>query len=93
MTYDDNKAALFAVFDGHGKNWKIKVNFFYYSHLHTIFFSGGAEVAKYAAEHFPDFLKNMDAYKKGEFEQALSSAFLEFDAKLITGNDNDLSDI
>lgn len=43
---------------------------------------GGAEVAKYTVGHFPDFLKNHNDYKNGNYEKALEEAFLEFDKRL-----------
>lgn len=43
---------------------------------------GGSEVAAYAAEHLPTFVKN-DLYKKGDYEKALVKAFLDFDETLI----------
>ncbi|KAJ1530442.1 hypothetical protein ONE63_005347 [Megalurothrips usitatus] len=43
---------------------------------------GGHEVAAYCAEHLPKFLKDMDAYKKGEVLEALKQAFLGFDETL-----------
>lgn len=45
---------------------------------------GGHEVAAYSAQHLPEYLKNCEAYKKGDFAQALKDAFLEFDATLTT---------
>jgi hypothetical protein len=45
---------------------------------------GGHEVATYSAEHLPQYLKNCEAYKKGDYTQALKDAFLEFDATLTT---------
>lgn len=44
---------------------------------------GGSEVALYCSQKLPDFLKNVEAYKKGEFEQALKDAFIGFDATLV----------
>ncbi|XP_041450227.1 probable protein phosphatase CG10417 [Drosophila obscura] len=44
---------------------------------------GGAEVAQYCADKLPEFLKNLDAYKKGQFGQALKDAFLGFDKTLL----------
>ncbi|KAJ4445609.1 hypothetical protein ANN_12291, partial [Periplaneta americana] len=43
---------------------------------------GGHEVATYSAQHLPQYLKNCEAYKKGDYVQALKDAFLEFDATL-----------
>lgn len=45
---------------------------------------GGHEVAVYTAQHLPQYLKNCEAYKKGDYTQALKDAFLEFDATLTT---------
>lgn len=45
---------------------------------------GGAEVAKYTVEHLPDFIKNHPLYKEGKYEEALETAFIEFDAILRT---------
>ncbi|KAJ4445608.1 hypothetical protein ANN_12290, partial [Periplaneta americana] len=44
---------------------------------------GGHEVATYSAQHLPQYLKNSEAYKKGDYVQALKDAFLGFDATLI----------
>ncbi|XP_055319392.1 probable protein phosphatase CG10417 isoform X2 [Sitodiplosis mosellana] len=44
---------------------------------------GGSEVALYCSQKLPEFLKNVNAYKKGEFEQALKDAFIGFDATLV----------
>ncbi|XP_076755830.1 putative protein phosphatase CG10417 isoform X1 [Xylocopa sonorina] len=43
---------------------------------------GGHEVATYCARNLPDFIKQTDAYKKGDIRQALIDAFLGFDATL-----------
>jgi len=43
---------------------------------------GGHEVAAYCADHLPDFLKNTEAYQKGDFEKALIDAYLGFDLLL-----------
>jgi hypothetical protein len=45
---------------------------------------GGHEVATYTAQHLPQYLKNCEAYKQGDYAQALKDAFLEFDATLTT---------
>lgn len=45
---------------------------------------GGHEVAEYCAENLPDFIKNTESYKTGDYEKALRDAFLEFDATLAT---------
>lgn len=43
---------------------------------------GGAEVAKYAAQQLGSFIKSLDKYKEGRYEEALEEAFLKFDALL-----------
>ncbi|XP_076161491.1 putative protein phosphatase CG10417 [Ptiloglossa arizonensis] len=43
---------------------------------------GGHEVATYCARNLPDFIKQTDAYKRGDIRQALIDAFLGFDATL-----------
>lgn len=43
---------------------------------------GGHEVATYCASNLPEFIKQTEAYKKGEIRQALIDAFLGFDATL-----------
>lgn len=43
---------------------------------------GGHEVAQYCAQNLPQFLKKCEAYKKGDYVQALKDAFLGFDATL-----------
>ncbi|EZA47064.1 hypothetical protein DMN91_001451 [Ooceraea biroi] len=43
---------------------------------------GGHEVATYCASNLPDFIKETEAYKKGDIRQALIDAFLGFDATL-----------
>ncbi|XP_059057041.1 uncharacterized protein LOC131850720 isoform X2 [Achroia grisella] len=45
---------------------------------------GGAEVATYCSQKLPEFIKNTDAYKSGEFIKALEDAFLGFDANIAT---------
>ncbi|XP_043253841.1 probable protein phosphatase CG10417 [Colletes gigas] len=44
---------------------------------------GGHEVATYCARKLPDFIKQTDAYKRGDIRQALIDAFLGFDATLV----------
>ncbi|KAH8372724.1 hypothetical protein KR009_004045 [Drosophila setifemur] len=44
---------------------------------------GGAEVAQYCADKLPEFLKSLDAYKRGQIEKALKDAFLGFDKTLL----------
>ncbi|ALC40683.1 CG10417 [Drosophila busckii] len=56
--------------------------------LNTSFFAvydghGGAEVAQYCADKLPEYLKGLNAYKRGQFEQALKDAFLGFDKTLL----------
>ncbi|KYN02659.1 PREDICTED: probable protein phosphatase CG10417 [Cyphomyrmex costatus] len=43
---------------------------------------GGHEVATYCARNLPDFIKQTEAYKKGDIRQALIDAFLGFDETL-----------
>ena len=43
---------------------------------------GGHEVATYCARNLPDFIKETEAYKRGDIRQALIDAFLGFDATL-----------
>lgn len=45
---------------------------------------GGAEVAQYTVEHFPNFLKEQPLYKEGKYKEALEKAFVDFDALLRT---------
>lgn len=45
---------------------------------------GGFEVAKYAAQHLPSFIKKNASYKNGDYEKALKEAFMEFDKALLT---------
>lgn len=45
---------------------------------------GGAEVAKYCALKLPQFIKDLQAYKDGDFNKALEEAFLGFDASIST---------
>lgn len=45
---------------------------------------GGHEVAEYAAEHLPGFIKKSEPYGKGDYQNALIDAFLDFDATLKT---------
>lgn len=42
---------------------------------------GGNEVAQYAVEALPAFIKN-DLYNSGQYEKALIKAFLDFDESL-----------
>ncbi|XP_034935554.1 probable protein phosphatase CG10417 [Chelonus insularis] len=43
---------------------------------------GGHEVATYCANKLPEFIKQTEAYQKGDIRQALIDAFLGFDATL-----------
>ncbi|XP_077284941.1 putative protein phosphatase CG10417 isoform X2 [Arctopsyche grandis] len=43
---------------------------------------GGAEVAKYCSQKLPQFIKYTEAYKKGDYAQALENAFLDIDDTL-----------
>lgn len=45
---------------------------------------GGHEVALYTSQKLPDFIKQTEAYKKGDLENALIDAFLDFDATIAT---------
>ncbi|XP_033736632.1 probable protein phosphatase CG10417 isoform X2 [Pecten maximus] len=45
---------------------------------------GGAEVAQYCAEHFPEYFKTLDKFKNKEIGPALEEAFLGFDSHLLT---------
>ncbi|XP_053598809.1 probable protein phosphatase CG10417 [Microplitis demolitor] len=45
---------------------------------------GGHEVASYCAKKLPEFIKETEAYKRGDIRQALIDAFLGFDATLAT---------
>ncbi|XP_044015569.1 probable protein phosphatase 2C 21, partial [Aphidius gifuensis] len=42
----------------------------------------GHEVAQYCSQKLPEFIKETDAYKRGDVRQALIDAFLGFDATL-----------
>lgn len=44
---------------------------------------GGSEVAEYCSMKLPQFLKELDTFKSGNFEQALREAFIGFDATLL----------
>lgn len=44
---------------------------------------GGSEVAEYCASKLPDFLKETEAYKGGNYELALKDAFIGFDNTLL----------
>ncbi|ENN75443.1 hypothetical protein D910_03774 [Dendroctonus ponderosae] len=45
---------------------------------------GGQEVAQYCSTHLPAYIKNTEAYKNGDIEQALIQGFLGFDATMTT---------
>ena len=44
---------------------------------------GGAEVAKYCADKFPDFLRNHPKFLEKDYLNCLVPAFLEFDGTLV----------
>lgn len=44
---------------------------------------GGSEVAEYCASKLPEFLKDTEAYKGGNYELALKDAFIGFDNTLL----------
>lgn len=44
---------------------------------------GGSEVAEYCASKLPDFLKETESYKGGNYELALKDAFIGFDNTLL----------
>lgn len=59
------------------------LNFDKDAHLFAVYDGhGGHEVSAYTALKLPDFIKETEAYKKGNFSQALTDAFLGFDATL-----------
>lgn len=45
---------------------------------------GGFEVAQYTSENFPNFLRNNENYKRGNYREALIEAFLGFDDTIVT---------
>ncbi|KAL1494323.1 hypothetical protein ABEB36_009938 [Hypothenemus hampei] len=45
---------------------------------------GGHEVAEYCSQNLPKFIKNTEAYKRGDIEQALIDGFLGFDSTIVT---------
>lgn len=47
---------------------------------------GGAEIALYCSRYLPDFLKKLDSYRDGRFEDALKEGFLQFDSLLLESN-------
>lgn len=47
---------------------------------------GGSEVALYCSKKLPAFLKNLSAFKSGDYERALKDAFIGFDATLVCEN-------
>lgn len=47
---------------------------------------GGSEVAEYCSLRLPKFLKELESFKSGDFEQALKDAFLGFDSTLLENN-------
>lgn len=40
---------------------------------------GGSEVAKYTAEHFPEFLKTREFWKSDDIDESLKKIFIDFD--------------
>jgi protein phosphatase 1G len=44
---------------------------------------GGAEVAEYCSLKLPEYLKNHEIFKSGNYEEALKQAFLGFDSTLL----------
>ncbi|CAK1581804.1 unnamed protein product [Parnassius mnemosyne] len=57
--------------------------------VNTSFFAvydghGGAEVATYCSQNLPDYIKKSEAYKRGDLVNALTEAFLGFDATIAT---------
>ncbi len=79
--------------------WKKKVNilFSFIKDAHnaildfdgkTSFFAvydghGGAEIALYCSRHLPDFIKQLDSYREGRLNDALTEGFLKFDSLLL----------
>lgn len=60
------------------------LNFDKDTHLFAVYDGhGGHEVSAYTALKLPDFLKDTEAYKNGNISQALTDAFLGFDATLV----------
>jgi len=47
---------------------------------------GGAEIALYCSQHLPEFLKQLDSYRTGQLNDALTEGFLKFDALLLEPN-------
>lgn len=43
---------------------------------------GGHEVALYSSQKLPDFIKQTEAYKSGDYKKALIEAFMKFDATI-----------
>ena len=43
---------------------------------------GGHEVAAYCALNLPTFIQNNEAFKRGDYSQALEEAFIAFDARM-----------
>ncbi len=51
-------------------------------------------MASYCAKYLPKYLKSLDEYKRGQFEEALKKLFLKFDESLLTPeSQKELSDI
>ncbi len=47
---------------------------------------GGAEIALYCSRHLPDFIKQLDSYRQGQLNVALTEGFLKFDSLLLEPN-------
>jgi len=46
---------------------------------------GGDKVAIYTGEHLHNIVAKQDAFKRGEFEQALKDGFLAIDRSILSG--------
>lgn len=46
---------------------------------------GGDKVAIYTGEHLHEIVAKQDAFKKGQFEQALKDGFLAIDRSILSG--------
>jgi len=66
MKYISNKFVCFAFQDAHNAILKYDTN----SSLFAVYDGhGGHEVAKYSAQHLPDFIKNNEDYRKGNIDK------------------------
>lgn len=74
---DDNFFVKLFSTDGFIHRLYILLNFYFVSWL-------GSEVAQYVAKHFPEVLKRMGTYKKGEIKQSMIDSFLEMDQQIIS---------